>query len=124
VFGLSHLLGFRFAQRIKDLKDRRLYVFDHGTRHSVLETLVGGRIDTRIIVEQWPALLRLAASIKSGTVAPSVMLRKLSAAGRHNALGHALRQLGRIERTGFVLDWLSDPALRLRSHAGSTRARR
>ncbi len=25
VFGLCHLLGFRFAPRIKDLKERKLY---------------------------------------------------------------------------------------------------
>src|SRR5271154_3616443 len=48
----------------------------------------------------------------------SVILRKLSAAGPGNALSRALRALGRIERTLFTLQWLSDPALRERSHAG------
>jgi TnpA family transposase len=28
VFGLCHLLGFRFAPRIKDLKDRKLYAIE------------------------------------------------------------------------------------------------
>jgi TnpA family transposase len=28
VFGLCHLLGFRFAPRLRDLSDRRLYVVD------------------------------------------------------------------------------------------------
>jgi TnpA family transposase len=28
VFGLCHLLGFRFAPRIRDLADRRIYVAD------------------------------------------------------------------------------------------------
>jgi hypothetical protein len=28
VFGLCHLLGFRFAPRVKDLKDRKLYTID------------------------------------------------------------------------------------------------
>jgi TnpA family transposase len=32
-----------------------------------------------------------------------------------------LRSLGRIERTLFTLQWLSDPDLRQRSHAHSTR---
>ena len=49
---------------------------------------------------------------------PSVILRRLSAAGPGNALSRALRALGRIERTLFTLQWLSDPALRERSHAG------
>ena len=49
---------------------------------------------------------------------PSVILRKLAAAGGGNALSRALRALGRIERTLFTLQWLSDPDLRQRSHAG------
>ncbi len=118
VFGLSHLLGFRFAPRIKDLAERKFYVFERSDKHAVLDPLVGGLIDTAIIIEQWPALLRLAASIRAGTVAPSIILRKLAAAGKGNRLAAALRQVGRIERTGFMLDWLSDPQLRQRSHAG------
>src|ERR1700719_4126257 len=35
-----------------------------------------------------------------------------------NVLSRALRALGRIERTLFTLQWLSDPALHQRSHAG------
>ena len=49
---------------------------------------------------------------------PSVILRKLAAAGGGNALSRALRALGRTERTLFTLQWLSDPDLRQRSHAG------
>jgi TnpA family transposase len=68
-------------------------------------------------------LKRLSASIKTGTAAPSVILRKLSAAGANNPLSHALQAIGRIERTLFTLKWLSDPALRQRSRE-STKARR
>jgi TnpA family transposase len=62
--------------------------------------------------------MRLKASIEAGAVVPSVILRKLAAAGAGNALSRALRALGRIERTLFTLQWLSDPTLRQRSHAG------
>ena len=48
---------------------------------------------------------------------PSVVLRKLAAAGALKVLSRALRALGRIERTLFTLQWLFDPALRQRSHA-------
>ena len=46
------------------------------------------------------------------------MLRRLSAYPCQNGLTLALRELGRIERTLFTLDWLSDPALRRRANAG------
>jgi len=62
--------------------------------------------------------MRLKASIETGAVVPSVILRKLAAAGAGNILSRALRALGRIERTLFTLQRLSDPALRQRSHAG------
>jgi len=75
-------------------------------------------VETAAIVSQWGELLRLEASIEAGVVVPSVILRKLAAAGGRNALSRALRELGRIERTLFTLQWLSDPDLRQRSHAG------
>ena len=37
---------------------------------------------------------------------------------RQNALAKTLREIGRLERTLFTLDWISDPALRRRSNAG------
>jgi TnpA family transposase len=84
----------------------------------VLEPLIGEAIDPAVVVAQWAELVRLKASIEAGAVLPSVILRKLAAAGPGNALSRALPTLGRIERTMFTLQWLSDPALRQRSHAG------
>jgi TnpA family transposase len=118
VFGLCHLLGFRFAPRIKDLKDRKLYTVEKASTYPLLEPLIGELVDTGAIATQWAELARLKASIEAGSVAPSVILRKLAAAGAGNALSRALRAVGRIERTLFTLQWLSDPGLRQRSHAG------
>lgn len=66
----------------------------------------------------WDELLRLATSIRVGTVTASAMLRRLAAYPRQNGLALALRELGRIERTMFTLDWLRDPTLRRRANAG------
>jgi TnpA family transposase len=46
------------------------------------------------------------------------MLKKLAAYERQNQLDLALQELGRIERTFFMLDWLESPGLRRRCHAG------
>jgi TnpA family transposase len=53
--------------------------------------------------------MHLKASIETGAVVPSVILRKPAAAGAGNVLSRAL---GRIERTLFTLQGLSeaDPA--------------
>lgn len=118
VFGLCHLLGYRFAPRIKDLKDRKLYTIEKPGTYPLLEPLIGDAVDIAAITGQWSELVRLKASIETGGTLPSVILRKLAAAGPGNALSRALRAVGRIERTLFTLQWLSDPDLRQRSHAG------
>jgi TnpA family transposase len=118
VFGLCHLLSYRFAPRVKDLKDRKLYTVEKPGTWPLLEPLIGDTVETAAILGQWTELTRLKASIETGTVVPSVILRKLASAGAGNLLSRALRALGRIERTLFTLQWLSDPALRQRSHAG------
>ena len=46
------------------------------------------------------------------------MMRKLGAYPRQNGLATALRELGRIERTLFLLDWLQNPELRRTVTAG------
>lgn len=80
--------------------------------------LVGGSINTNTIAAHWDEILRLAASIKTGTVTASLMMRKLGAYPRQNGLATALRELGRLERTLFLLDWLQDPGLRRKVTAG------
>jgi len=66
----------------------------------------------------WDETLRLAASIKAGTVAPSALMRRLAAYPKQNALAKTLREIGRLERTLFTLDWISAPALRWRANGG------
>ena len=118
VFGLCHLFGFRFAPRIRDLKDRRLYLFPGQKPQPILDPLVGGFVDVHPITAHWNDILRLATSIRSGTVTASAILQKLSAYPRQNGLAVALREIGRIERTLFTLDWLKNIDLRRRANAG------
>jgi hypothetical protein len=51
-------------------------------------------------------------------VTASVILRKLAAYPRQNGLALSLKELGKLERTLFTLQWLQDPELRRRSHVG------
>ena len=118
VFALMHLLGFRFAPRIRDLTDRRLYVPKVHKNYAALAGLIGGTVSQKLIRNHWEEILRLAASIKQGTVSASLMLRKLGAYPRQNGLAVALRELGRIERTLFTLEWLQNTELRRRVQIG------
>ena len=83
-----------------------------------MRALVGGKINEPLIERNWPDILRIMATIAAGIVAPSQILRKLASYPRQNELALALREVGRIERTLFMLDWLENPDLRRRCHAG------
>jgi TnpA family transposase len=48
---------------------------------------------------QWDDVLRLTASVRTGTVSASLLLKRLGAYPRQNGLALALREIGRIERT-------------------------
>jgi TnpA family transposase len=118
VFALMHLLGFRFMPRIRDLKDTKLYVPKNNQKHEALNVMIGGNLNTRLIRAHWDEILRLASSIKHGTVTASMMLRKLGSYPRQNSLAVTLRELGRIERTLFMLDWIQYEELRRRVNTG------
>lgn len=118
VFALFSLIGKRFAPRLRNIKDRKFHTFEKADAYPALANHIGAPINTALILEHWDDLLRLAASITTRTVAPSTILKRLSASLKSSDLAKALRELGRIERTLFMVEWYSSPALRRRCQAG------
>ena len=117
VFALAHLLGFRFAPRIPNLADRKLYAFGPASTWPALAPFIAGKPDDKLIAAQWDDVLRMAASVRTGTVSASLLLKRLGAYPRQNGLALALREVGRIERTLHALDWLERPQLRRQATA-------
>lgn len=118
VFILAAMLGFRFCPRLRDFPERRLASIEPPSCYPDLQPLLGRRVKADVIREHWNDVVRLVASLKAGTVAPSTMLKKLAAYERQNQLDLALQELGRIERTFFMIDWLETPELRRNCHIG------
>lgn len=119
VFALMHLLGFAFCPRIRDLHDKKLFIKGKAEKYPALQSLISTTsLNLKEIEIHWREVLRLATSIKQGTVTASLMLKKLASYPKQNGLAKALREIGRIERTLFMLDWFRDPALRRRVQAG------
>ena len=56
-----------------------------------------------LIDRNWADILRVAATMAAGTMRPSQLLRKLAAYPRQNELAAALREVGRIERSLFMI---------------------
>ena len=117
VFALAHLLGFHFAPRIPNLADRKLYAFGPASTWPALSPFIAGKPDDKLIAAQWDDVLRMTASVRTGTVSASLLLKRLGAYPRQNGLALALREIGRIERTLHALDWLERPQLRRQATA-------
>ena len=117
VFALFCLIGRRFSPRLRNIKDRKFHTFEKADSYPTLANHIGAPINTALIMEHWDELLRLAASIMTRAVAPSTILKWCSSS-KSSELAKALRELGRIERTMFMIEWYSSPALRRRCQAG------
>ena len=118
VFGMCHLQGFRFAPRIRDLKNRKVFTIEKPSRYGDLAPLIGGTVRVKQIEPHWDEVLRLASSVSTGTVTASLILGKLAAYPRRNGLAWALKEIGKIERSLFYLEWMKSPDLRRRVTAG------
>ena len=75
-------------------------------------------MNEEVIRQHWGDVLRLAASIRDGSLKPSSILRKLGAYRQQNRLYLALGEIGRIERSLFMLDWIENRDLRMECQAG------
>jgi TnpA family transposase len=54
----------------------------------------------------------------AGVMPPSQLLRKFAAYPRQHELAVALREIGRVERTLFIIDWLLDADMQRRAQIG------
>ena len=75
-------------------------------------------IRTKNGAANWPDVLRSAATMVAGAIAPSQLLRKFASYPRQHELAAALREIGRGERTLFIIDWVLDPEMRRRALIG------
>jgi TnpA family transposase len=103
VFALTALLGFRFAPRLRDALSRHLYLVDEVGSSESLKSLLFGQVKSKLIIEQWDEMRRVASSICYGTVSASLLMHKLAAYPRQNQVARALTEMGRLERTAYLL---------------------
>ena len=114
IFGIFYLLGFQFSPRLADAGGARLWRIDPKADYGPLNRLVSGRINTKLVAEQWDDLLRLAGSLKLGAVQASGLIRSLQTNNSPTRLARALAELGRIIKTVHLLNYFDDEAYRRR----------
>lgn len=74
--------------------------------------LLTRRLNTALIAGHYDDLLCLAGSLKFGHATASLLVGKLSASGRQNALAAALKEYGAWWRTIYAARYLADPVYR------------
>jgi TnpA family transposase len=113
VFGLAYLLGIKLMPRIRNWKDLKCYKpTSEASYHHIDELFTKDNINWELIARHLPDMLQIALSIKAGRIAPSTILRKLGTASRKNKLYYAFRELGRVVRTCFLLEYVNSEELR------------
>lgn len=112
VFALAHLLGIKLMPRIRNWQDLILYRSTPERTYKHIDALFTDVIDWQLIETHWQDLLQVVLSIKAGKISSAMLLRKLGNDSRKNRLYQAFRELGRVVRTVFLLQYLSDPQLR------------
>lgn len=118
IFGVTHLLGFSFAPRIKNFKEQRLYCFSSEQRKEYekksykINANIPYYINTKVIEENWNEILRFLVTIKLKHTDSSQIFKRLSSYGKKHRLYQALREFGKIIKTIFLLRYIDELELR------------
>ncbi|MFT5115585.1 MAG: TnpA family transposase [Parasphingorhabdus sp.] len=95
IFGLTHLLGFSFAPRIKGVGKQTLYIFRPKSRASSDWKIAPDKtIYENLLRENWDDLLRLVTTIKLKENTASDIFRRLNSYSRQHALYQTLKAFG------------------------------
>ena len=121
VFGLAHLLGIQLMPRMRNWNKVTMYRPDSNATYQNIGSWFSRTIDWDLLADHWEYLMQVTLSIHKGKVLPSWLLQKLNSDNPKNKLYLALRELGRVHRTLFLLQYVSKPQLRRQIQAATTK---
>lgn len=113
---VAKLLGFDLCPRLRDLRERKLFVPRGWQVPESLEGVTVRRVSVKAIENGWEDLVRLAASIRAGKVSAAHAIHRLGSAAVGDPLHRAAEHLGRLLRTLFLCDYLAIPDYRREIH--------
>ena len=114
VFGLFWLLGYQFSPRLADAGESVFWRVDKDAHYGVLNDLARGCANPRKIEQHWDDMMRIAGSLKLGTVQASELIRSLLKSDRPSSLAQAIIEAGRINKTLYLLNYIDDEDYRRR----------
>ena len=114
VFGLFWLLGYQFSPRLADAGEAVFWRIDRDADYGALNEVARGCINTQRAAQHWDDMLRIAGSLKLGTVRASELIRSLLKSERPSGLAQAIMEVGRINKTLYLLNYIEDEDYRRR----------
>jgi TnpA family transposase len=106
VFGLLELLGISYRPALADLPDQKGWRVRGDADYGPLNIFARGKIDLAKIRRNWEDILRVVASIYTGTVRAYEVVTMLQRDGHPTALGEAIAMYGRIFKTLHILSYI------------------
>lgn len=114
VFGLFWLLGYQFSPRLADAGEAVFWRIDKEADYGILNDIARGAARPEKIFQQWDDMMRVAGSLKLGTVQASELIRSLLKSDRPSSLAQAIIEAGRINKTIYLLNYIDDEDYRRR----------
>jgi len=114
VFGLFWLLGYQFSPRLADAGESVFWRVDKAADYGPLDELARSCVNTHKIEQHWDDMMRIAGSLKLGTVQASELIRSLLKSERPSSLAQAIIEAGRINKTLYLLNYVDDEDYRRR----------
>src|SRR3954453_14681255 len=114
-------MGITLMPRMRGIGDATFYRPDQATRYAHIDALFGAEIDWELIATHAGDMIQVLLSIQAGRVVPSMLLRRLGTTNRRGLLYRAFRELGRVERTLFLLRFISSAEVRRVIRAETTK---
>jgi TnpA family transposase len=114
IFGLFWLLGYQFSPRLADAGESVFWRVDKTANYGVLDELARNCVNTLKIEQHWDDMMRIAGSLKLGTVHASELIRSLLKSDRPSSLAQAIIEAGRINKTLYLLNYVDDEDYRRR----------
>ena len=114
IFAATHLLGFSYAPRIKNLKKQNLYIFKSrkNADQSDWKVTPDKYIAESAIEDNWDDILRLITTIKLKETTASDIFRRLNSYSNQHALYKAMKAFGQIIKSLFILRYIDELELR------------
>ncbi|HHT4010065.1 TPA: Tn3 family transposase, partial [Escherichia coli] len=114
IFGLFWLLGYQFSPRLADAGEAVFWRADKAANYGALDELARGCVDLSKIESHWDEMMRVAGSLKLGTIHASELIRSLLRSTRPSGLAQAIMEVGRVNKTLYLLNYIDDEDYRRR----------